>query len=167
VRPFIYFLVGLGLVGAAIFGVVYTNQKSHVQLKGSILKVRSLPDGAGAIVFVDFRVTNTAAIPFVVASVNISMETQDDELAKAAPLSKSDVEKIANAYKLLGPKYNDVLAVKDQVPAVETVDRMAAGRFNFPPKFLEGRKTLRLTIEEVDGVVSEIIEKSNEKSATP
>jgi hypothetical protein len=40
---------------------------------------------------------------------------------------------------------------------------MAAGRFAFPPKFLQQRKTLRLQIEEVDGVVSEIVE----KSATP
>ena len=158
-RPFLYFLVGLLLVGAAIFGIVYSNRGQHPHLTGSILKVRTLADGTGTIVFVDFRVTNTAAIPFVVASVNITMETPEDEVAKAAPFSKSDVEKIAKAYKLLGPKYNDVLAVKDQLPPVETTDRMAAGRFNFPPKFLESRKTLRLSIEEVDGVVVEITEK--------
>jgi hypothetical protein len=162
-RPLLFFLVGLGVVGAAIFGAFYSNRGSHPNLKGSILKVRSLADGDGAIVFADFRVTNTAAIPFVVASVQMTMETSDDEVAKAVPLSKSDVEKIAKAYKLLGPKYNDVLSVKDQIPPIEVTDRMAAGRFNFPPKFLDGRKTLRLTIEEADGVVSEIVE----KSATP
>jgi hypothetical protein len=38
---------------------------------------------------------------------------------------------------------------------------MAAGRFAFPPKFLQQRKTLRIKIEEVNGVISEIIEKSD------
>jgi hypothetical protein len=162
-RPLLFFLVGLAVVGAAIFGVFYSNQGSHPHLNGQILKVRTLADGSGTIVFVDFRVTNTAAIPFVVASVEMTMETSDDEVAKAVPLSKSDVEKISKAYKLLGPKYNDVLGVKDQIPPIEVTDRMAAGRFNFPPKYLEGRKTLRLKISEVDGVVAEIVE----KSATP
>lgn len=158
-RSVIYFLVGLGLVGAAIFGVFYSNRGSHVELKGSILKVRSYPDGDGAIVFADFRVTNSAAIPFVVNSVQMSMETQDGEVATATSLSKSDVAKIAKTYKLIGPQYNDVLSIQDKLPPVETTDRMAAGRFTFPPKFLQQRKTLRLKIEEVDGVVSEIVEK--------
>jgi hypothetical protein len=77
--------------------------------------------------------------------------------------SRSDVENATRYLKLLGPKYNDVLTIRDKLPPVETVDRMAAGRFAFPPKFLQQRKTLRLQIEEVDGVVSEIVE----KSATP
>ena len=158
-RSLIYFLVGLGLVGAAIFGVFYSNRGSHVELKGSILKVRSYPDGDGAIVFADFRVTNSAAIPFVVNGVQMSMETQDGEVAMATSLSKSDVAKIAKTYRLIGPQYNDVLAIQDKLPPVETTDRMAAGRFTFPPKFLQQRKTLRLKIEEVDGVVSEIVEK--------
>ena len=158
-RSLIYFLVGLGLVGAAIFGVFYSNRGSHVELKGSILKVRSYPDGDGAIVFADFRVTNSAAIPFVVNGVQMSMETQDGEVAMATSLSKSDVAKIAKTYRLIGPQYNDVLAIQDKLPPVETTDRMAAGRFTFPPKFLQQRKTLRLKIEEVDGVVSEIFEK--------
>jgi hypothetical protein len=41
---------------------------------------------------------------------------------------------------------------------------MAAGRFMFPPKFLQQRKTLRLRIEEVGGVASELIEKSDAKN---
>jgi hypothetical protein len=162
-RFWVFFLVGLAVVGAAIFGAFYSNRGSHVQLTGSILKVRSLPDGDGAIVFADFRVTNPAAIPFVVSSVKMTMETPEGEIANAVMFSKSDVENVTRYLKLLGPKYNDVLSIRDKLPPVETVDRMAAGRFSFPPKFLQQRKTLRLTIEEVDGVVAEI----TEKSATP
>jgi hypothetical protein len=159
----IAFLIGLAIVGGGIFAVIYKNKGSHPELKGSILKVRSLADGDGAIVFVDFRVTNTAAIPFVVNSVQMTLETLDGEVATAVVFSKSDVDKVARYAKLLGPKYNDVLSIQDKVPPVETVDRMAAGRFNFPPRFLNPRKTFHLRITEADGVVSEIVE----EAATP
>lgn len=158
------FLAGLAVVGGGIFFAVYKNMGSHPELKGSILKVRSLADGDGAIVFADFRVTNTAAVPFVVGSVEMTMETPDGEVAKAVVFSKSDVENVTRYLKLLGPKYNEVLTIKDKLPAVETTDRMAAGRFPFPPKFLQQRKTLRLRIEEIDGAVSEIVEKGAEST---
>src|SRR4029079_17996584 len=99
----IAFLVGLAIVGGGIFAVVYKNKGSHPELKGSILKVRSLADGDGAIVFLDFRVTNTAAIPFVVNSVQMTMETLDSEVANAVMFSKSDVDKVTRYLKLLGP----------------------------------------------------------------
>ncbi len=162
-RWIVPFVVGLAVVGGALFGVLYMNRGSHVELKGSILKVRTLADGDGAIVFADFRVTNTAAIPFVVSSVKMSMETPEGEVAEAVIFSKSDVGNVTRYLKLLGPQYNDVLSIQDQLPPVQTVDRMAAGRFAFPPKFLQQRKTLRLRIEELGGVTSEIVE----KSATP
>ncbi len=162
-RGVVGFLVGLAVVGGAIAGFLYMNRGSHLQLKGEILKVRSIADDDGAIVFADFRVTNTAAVPFVVNGVQMTMETPEGEVATAVTLSKSDVEKIAKAYKFIGPKYNDMLSILDKLPPVDTIDRMAAGRFKFPPKFLDSRKTLRLRIEEVDGAVAELVEKSAEK----
>jgi hypothetical protein len=128
------------------------------ELKGEILNVRTIADGDGTIVFADFRVTNAAAMPFVVSSVTMTMEIPMDEVATAVVFSKSDVEKATKYLKVLGPKYNDVLSIQDKLPPVQTVDRMAAGRFPFPPKFFQQRKTLRLRFEEVDGVVSEITE---------
>jgi hypothetical protein len=94
----------------------------------------------------------------------MTMETPEGEVAKAVMFSKSDVGKVTRYLKLLGPQYNDVLSIQDKLPPVETVDRMAAGRFMFPPKFLQQRKTLRLRIEEVGGVVSELVEKSDAKN---
>ena len=162
-RWFVPFVVGLAVVGVAIFGVLYMNRGSHIELKGEILKVRTIADGDGTIVFADFRVTNAAAYPFVVSSVKMTMETPDDEVATAVVFSKSDVNNVTRYLKVLGPKYNDVLSIQDKIPPVQTVDRMAAGRFDFPPRFFQQRKTLRLTIEEVGGAVSEIVEKSAAK----
>jgi hypothetical protein len=162
-RWFVPFVVGLAVVGVAIFAVLYMNRGSHLQLTGSILKVRTIADGDGTIVFADFRVTNAAAYPYVVSSVKMTMETPDDEVATAVVFSKSDVNNVTKYLKVLGPKYNDVLSIQDKIPPVETVDRMAAGRFDFPPRFFQQRKTLRLRIEEVGGAVSEIVEKSAAK----
>ena len=162
-RWFVPFFVGLTVVGLGIFGVLYVNRGSHVELKGEILKVRTIADGDGTIVFADFRVTNAASIPFVVSSVKMTMETPEDEVATAVIFSRSDVDNVTKYLKVLGPKYNDVLTIKDKIPPVQTVDRMAAGRFAFPSKFLQQRKTLRLRIEEVDGAASEIVEKSAAK----
>jgi hypothetical protein len=162
-RWFVPFVVGLAVVGVAIFGVLYMNRGSHLQLTGSILKVRTIADGDGTIVFADFRVTNAAAYPYVVSSVKMTMETPDDEVATAVVFSKSDVNNVTKYLKVLGPKYNDVLSIQDKIPPVETVDRMAAGRFDFPARFFQQRKTLRLRIEEVGGAVSEIVEKSAAK----
>jgi hypothetical protein len=164
-RWFVPFFVGLAVVGVGIFGVLYMNRGSHLELKGEILKVRTLADGDGTIVFADFRVTNAAAIPFVVSSVKMTMETPEDEVATAVIFSKSDVDNVTKYLKVLGPKYNDVLSIKDKLPPVQTVDRMAAGRFPFPARFLQQRKTLRLRIEEVDGAASEITEKNSDKTA--
>jgi len=161
-----YFIISLALVAAGVGIAFYANRGAHLAPTGEILKVRSLADGDdGAIVFADVRITNWASIPFVVNSVQMSMETLQDEVATATPLSKSDVEKISKAYKLIGPKYNDVLGGQDKIPPGKTIDFMAAGRFNFPPRFLEPRKTLRLKIQEVDGAVAELVEKGAEKGA--
>jgi hypothetical protein len=157
-RWFVPFFVGLTVVGVGILGVLYINRGSHLQLTGSILKARTIADGDGTIVFADFRVTNAAAIPFVVNSVKMTMDILKDEEATAVVLSKSDIEKVTKYLKVLGAKHNDVLSIQDKLPPVQTVDRMAAGRFPFPPKFFQQRQTLRLRFEEVDGVVSEITE---------
>jgi len=135
------------------------------EVKAEILKIRTIADGDGTIVFADVRVTNAAAIPLVVNSVNMTAEIPTDEVATAVVFSKSDVDKVTKYLKVLGPKYNDVLSIQDKLPPVETVDRMAAGRFPFPPKFFQQRKTLRLRIEEVDGAASEIVEKDSDKPA--
>ena len=164
-RWFVPFFVGLTVVGIGIFGALYMNRGSHLDLTGSILKVRTIADGDGTIVFADFRVTNAAAIPFVVSSVKMTMDIPVDEATPAVVFSKSDVEKVTKYLKVLGPKYNDVLSIQDKLPPVETVDRMAAGRFPFPPKIFQQRKTLRLRIEEVDGAFSEITEKNSDKTA--
>lgn len=66
-----FLAIGLTVVGIAIAGVWFGTKSSHLDLDGKILKVRTLALGKDAsLVVVDFRVTNTSAVPFVVRDVS-------------------------------------------------------------------------------------------------
>jgi hypothetical protein len=78
---------------------------------------------------------------------------------EGASISKPDVDNVFKYEKLLGPKYNDVLSIRDRVAPHQTVDRMVGARFELPESQIDVRKGLRLRIEEVDGAVAQIGEK--------
>ena len=68
------------------------------------------------------------------------------------------MDNVFRALRLAGPKYNDILSMQDRISPHETVDRMAAARFEVPASVLESRKALWLRIEEIDGAAAEITE---------
>jgi hypothetical protein len=74
-------------------------------------------------------------------------------------LSKSDVAQMYQYFPLLKPQFNDVLATQDRIRPGQITDRMVAATFDAPPSALDARKTLRVSIQEVDGAVVEIMEK--------
>ena len=156
----IFLVIGLAVVGALIYGVLVGTKGAHIDLAGEILKVRVLSvNPQASLVMVDFRVTNPADFPFVVSTVEIQLDVAGAETLEGQALSKSDVEIAFKYGKLLGPKYNDVLSIRDKVAPHQTVDRMAGARFELPESAIESRKGIRLHIEEVDSAVVEIGEK--------
>jgi hypothetical protein len=156
----IFLVVGLAIVGALVYGLLLGTKGAHIDLTGEILKVRVLAvTPQASLVVVDFRVTNPADIPFVVNEVRMLFDGGGDEPLEGAFISKSDVNVMFKYGKLLGPKYNDVLSIRDKVAPHQTVDRMVAARFELPESKIDTRKGIRLRIEEVDGAVVEIGEK--------
>ncbi len=156
----IFLLAGLAVVGALIYGVLVGTKGSHVDLTGEILKVRVLAlNPRASLVMVDFRVTNPADIPFVVSTVQMRLERPGNEMLEGASISKADTENVFKYQKLLGPKYNDVLTIRDKVVPHQTVDRMVGARFELPESSIEARKGIHLHIEEVDGAMVEIGER--------
>ena len=152
--------MGLAVVGALIYGLLLGTKGAHVDLTGEILKVRVLAlNSQASLVVVDFRVTNPADIPFVVSSVQTQLDRSGAETLAGAFISKPDVENVFKYEKLLGPKYNDVLSIRDRVAPHQTVDRMVGARFELPESKIDARKRIRLRIEEVDGAVVEIGER--------
>lgn len=153
----IMFAVGVVVVGAAIFFLVYGNRGSHLELKLSILKVRTgaLSD-QDCIAVLDMRLENPSDVPFVVREVEVTLNKQDGSTATAAMIAKTDLHQLFQYNRFLGDQYNDSLTIKDKIPPHSTVDRMVAARFDVPNKDLENAKNLHVSIQDMDGPLFEI-----------
>jgi len=153
----ITFGIGLVVVAIAVWGIVRIGRGGHVELPGTILKVRTAPlDEQSAAAVIDFRVTNPSDYPFQVRGVTVVLESQSGAQIEGATASETDAQQLM---PLLGDKYNPSLMVRERVPAHTTLDRMIAARFEVPDSQLQARKRFLLRIEEVDGVVQELSEK--------
>lgn len=160
-KPFLVaFGVGLAVIAAAVAGILYMQRGAHIELQGAILKVRTLAmDENSSVAVIDFRFANPADYPFVVRTVTVIMEDQAGRVLEGATVSEPDAKRLFEYYPLLGPKYNRSLVLRDRIPPHHSEDRMIAARFEVPVTLLDARKHLTVRIEEVDGAVSELVEK--------
>ena len=72
----IFLAIGVAVLGVLLSGVLVGTKGNHLELSGSVLKVRAMPAGSGAsFVVIDFRVTNPSDIPFVVKQVSLASST--------------------------------------------------------------------------------------------
>jgi hypothetical protein len=154
-----FLAIGLGVVGIGIAVLLLSTKSGHLELKGQILKVRVLALNPNAsIVIIDFRATNPSDVPFVLRSAGMFLDSLNGNAEEGVSISKADVENVFKYEKLLGPKYNDVLSIKDRINPHQTVDRMIGARFESSEVGLEGRKDLRVHIEDLDGTVADLVE---------
>jgi hypothetical protein len=157
-----FLLIGLAVVGIGLGTLLVSTKGNHLELDGQILKVRILPAGDKAsIVVLDFRVTNPSDVPFVVKTAQITLDPASGETLEGATISKGDLDNVFKYEKLLGPKYNDVLTIKDRVSPHQKMDRMVAARFELPESGIQSRKAIHLRIEDLDGAVAELAEKGS------
>jgi hypothetical protein len=159
-RQFWTFLgIGLAVVAVALVSVLWVNKGSHLELKGKILKVRTLSVEPNAtILAIDFRVTNLADYVYMIKEAEVTMDTNDGKTLDATTISRDDTDRVFEFYKVLGPKYNQTLIQRDKIGPRETADRMLAVRVEAPLAAVDGRKDLHLKLDEADGAVSEIKE---------
>lgn len=150
--------VGLAVVAGLIFFMFGVTTGAHLRLEGKILKVRVYQQtgSSGTLVFADFRVTNPSDVPFVVDEIKLTLQPAAGDSVQASAISKPDTENVFRYIKLLGPMYNDVLSARDRIAPRQSVDRMVGARFELPEAAVDGRKSLRISIAEVDGAVAEI-----------
>ena len=155
----VFALIAVVVLGAVVAGALYVNRGAHVELRGSIQKVRIQGvDDKSAIAVVDFRFANPSDHPFVVRSVTVLIEDTQGNSHEGMSIADVDVARVFQYYPLLGGKFNESLKIRDKVPAKETLDRMISARFEVPASLLESRRKLTIRVEEVDGNVSEIVE---------
>ncbi|HML17097.1 MAG TPA: hypothetical protein VK419_08730 [Bryobacteraceae bacterium] len=151
---------GLAVVALGLSVLLLSTKSAHLELDGSILKVRVLEMNPNAsLVIVDFRVKNPSDVPFVVKNVTTKFVPVSGDPTDGTPISKPDVENVFKYEKLLGPKFNDVLSIRDRIAPHETVDRMVGARFEMGESALDLRKAIHLTIEDLDGTIADITEK--------
>ncbi|MGH9662031.1 MAG: hypothetical protein ACRD96_26015 [Bryobacteraceae bacterium] len=153
------FGVGLVAVVAAIAGVFYIQRGAHVELKGSILKVRTQAmDESSSVMVVDFRFVNTSDYPFVVRQVDVAIEDAAGQRIEGKVVSEVDARRLFEFYPLLGQKFNETLRMRDKAPARQSMDRMVSARFEIAEGKLATRRKLIVRIEDVDGPVSELVQ---------
>jgi hypothetical protein len=156
----VVFGIALVIVLIAVAGILYLQRGAHIELKGTILKVRTIGlDENSSLAVIDFRFANPADFPFVVRTVDVSATGADGQNLTSTPVSEVDAKRIFQYYPILGQKYNTTLLTRDKIPGRKTEDRMIAARFELPLAKLDARKNLKIRIEDVDGPVSELAEK--------
>jgi methyl coenzyme M reductase gamma subunit len=152
-KQFIVFLaLGLVVVGFLIFGGLFTTRRAHPNIEGAILKVRTMPtDEKNSIVVVDFRVSNQGNIPLVIQDAFITVTTSGGKTVEGMTVARDDMNRIFEGYKLLGPKYNEVLVIRDRVGKDQTLDRMVAAALPIPENELQNRKSITVRLHDIDG----------------
>ena len=154
------FGIGLVLVLCATGIILYLQRGAHVELRGAILKVRTMGmDDNSSLAVVDFRFANPSNYPFVVRSVDVTATGTDGQNYSSTPVPEVEAKRIFDYYTVLGPKFNTSLIARDKIPGQQSADRMIMTRFEVPVAQLDARKTIKVRIEDVDGPVSELVEK--------
>lgn len=160
-KQFLIFLaIGLAVVGAGISFVMIGTKGNHLELNGTILKVRTMPlSETASLAVVDFRVIDPSDIPFVIKDATLTLETAGGKMLDGLMVSKPDMENVFKYNPILGPKFNDVFSIKDRVEPHQHADRMVGARFEIPEAQADDRKAIHLHIEEMDGVTADFVEK--------
>ena len=160
----IYTAIGLVLVAIGIAFLFYIQRGAHIELKGAVLKVRTLPvDASSSIAVLDFRFVNPSNYPFIVRKVDVFMEDKEGTTVGSSPIADVDVKRLFEYYPILGQKYNDSLVIRTRVDPLQSMDRMVAARFEIPVGELDGREVFKIRVEDVDGAVSEIVEDTEKR----
>lgn len=154
-------LVGLVIVAAVVGIVLVSNRGSHIEIKGEILKARThAAEETASVAILDFRFVNPANYPFQVRKVDVTAELADGKTAEGMVIADADARQYLAHYPAMGQKYNDSLVIREKIRPKQSLDKMVMARFEVPEALLETRKRFRIRVEEVDGAVSEIVEKT-------
>jgi hypothetical protein len=152
----IAFAVGLLVVACVIGGVFYTKKGTHLEPRGSILKVRTQAiDDKNSIAVLEVRLVNDSDVQMIVRQIEVNLETKEGHQLPGAIVAGGDAKSVFQYYPQLGEQFNEPLMAQDRVRPHETIDRMLAVRFETPDATLQERKKITVRVEDTDGPVAE------------
>ena len=153
-------LAGLGIVTVLAAGLLYLNRGARLVLDGVVQKVRPYTiDPESTLLVLDFRITNPSDTVFIVRSVDVLVDLADGSSVTGSTVSEVDLGRVFDHAPELGTRYNPALIARQRIAPRETADRMVAARFEVPREKVDGRRSLRIRITDVDGASSEVAEK--------
>ena len=151
--------IGLVCVAIAVGVILFIQRGAHLDLPGSVLKVRTAPLAeSSSVAMIDFRVSNPSDYPARVRTVRVYAEAKNGGRLEGTIIADVDAQRVFDALPLLGKKYNPSLVLQDNIPGHATWDRMIGAQFDLPDDQLQQRKRLIISIEEIDGSIFEIVE---------
>jgi hypothetical protein len=159
-KPFaITFLIGLLVIGGAIWVVFLKQEGAHIEPKGSILKIRTIKlDDKDSAAVVEVRLGNDADYALVARTIEASAVTSQGEVQGNA-VAEVDVKDLYKNYPVLGEQFNPVLKGRDKVPPHSSIDREICMQFTVPVEDLDQRKDFIVRIQDITGPTLEMHEK--------
>lgn len=151
--------IGVLIVAAVLSLTLYSTRGSHLTLEGKVLKVRTLAtDDKNSIAVIDFRVTNRSNLVFVTKDADVVVTGSDGKEISGDTIARTDLNRVMDYYKMLGPKYNETLIMRDKVEPGQSMDRMVAASFPISESDLEKRVKLMVRLHDVDGATFDLAE---------
>jgi hypothetical protein len=157
-RPFII-VAGLVVVGLLMAGAFYIQWDAHMQLDGRIMKVRTLNAVEEAtIVVIDARLINTSGYTYIVGETKVEIEDAKGNRTEGTQIAEMDADRLFEGYPALGQRFNPNLKARDKLPARATQDRQFSVHFPMRAAEVAARKRFIVTVQELDGLESQIAE---------
>ena len=157
-RPFII-LAGLAVVVLLMGGAFYIQWDAHMELKGRVMKVRTLNAvDEATIVVVDCRFENTAGSTYTVGDIKVELEDAKGQKTEAISIAEMDADRVFAGYPALGQRFNPNLKLRDKIAPHSTVDRQISVQIPLRAADVAARKRLIITVRELDGQESRLLE---------
>jgi hypothetical protein len=153
------FLIGLVVIGAAIWAVFIKQEGAHIEPTGSILKVRTLKlDENNSAAVIEVRLSNDSDYELVTRTVESSVATPKAEVPGNV-VAEMDVKDLYKNYPVLGEQFNPILKARDKVPPHSSIDREVCAQYAVPIEDLDHRKEVIVRIQDITGPTLELHEK--------
>lgn len=151
------FGVGLTVAAVLVAGILLKQRGSTPRLAGGITNVRTLGvEENASVAIVDFRFTNDSRLLFIVQQTGMTVVDSTGTVREGRILSASDTNQLFDLFPALGPKAADTLIMKIRIGSGQSKAAMLAARFEISKTELDARRKLTLSVQEIDGAVSEL-----------
>jgi hypothetical protein len=146
-------------VAVAVGAVMFLNRGSHMDLPGSIVRIRTVSTGDNdALALIDLRISNPSNYKFVVRNVTVVLEKKSGERFPQEIVARSDAQRLFDAMPDSGPYHTPLYTNVTLTPGASGVYTLAA-QFNAPERILQDRKQFLVQVDEIDGKSFEFSEK--------